>query len=386
MFTVTKCVYQKKDQTFIDGWLIISDDNKYPYYANKFLHQIGTGSQNTARQYAYKLSTFLNYIYSILSIDYKEATISDLKKFIRYMQYGNTMPLGIVEGIRSGFTIKSYITVIKRFYQFLHDQDMDLNVTFADKIRINPHSYLYGQNWVDISAKLQLDDTFDRSKPPIEYEKWYTEEQIRDILNGFNTLRDKTIFSFSLDGMRIDEILSCRMSNYDDIEGCIILFRSKGRKTGQTNRTVVLSDRSRKLLEDYLFTERSSVENNLIDQGVLPPDEIFLNLKMRTGTYGKPMGYHNILEIIKRAGASAGIDPSRIRTHSGRSTKAGELFRYQAAHPEELSDNQIKEIMGWRELSSAEPYKNRQDKETIKLTAKRLRKIQEERHNKNADN
>lgn len=45
-------------------------------------------------------------------------------------------------------------------------------------------------------------------------------------------------------------------------EGTLKLFRSKGRREGE-GRVCVLSERSRRLLEEYLYNERSAVEGKL---------------------------------------------------------------------------------------------------------------------------
>lgn len=172
------------------------------------------------------------------------------------------------------------------------------------------------------------------------------------------------------------------MKDYSSIDGILTTYRSKGRRTGETNRICVLSQRSTKLLEDYFFNERSFVEEEFLNNGKLITNDIFINLKKHSNSYGNTVKYHNILEIIKRAASNSGLNPKQIRTHSGRSTKASELFKYQSEHPNELSDNQIKDIMGWKNIDSAEPYKNKQDRETALNTAKKLRDIKEAR-NKN---
>lgn len=382
MYRVNKCIYPRKNGEFLDGWIVESDD-KYPFLVNKFLHQLNYSSANTAKQYAYKLCIFLNYLENIWNVNYLEAETKHLKKFIRQLQYGDLLTIGIVEGNKSGFTIQSYLNILKSFYEYLYSQDVELSLEFKEKRNINPKSYLYGQSWDLMITKLEIDDAFDRSKPPVDYIKWYTEEQKEAILDNLNTYRDKAIFSISLDGCRIDEILSVKMSNYDDSQGILIIHRSKGRQTGNTGRICILSERSCELLEDYLFHERAVVEMDLLQQNKLPDEEIFLNLRKRDDSYGTVVGYHNILEIIKRAAANAGMDPSKIRTHSGRSTKAGELFRYQAEHPDQLTDDQIKELMGWRRIESAEPYKNRQDRETTLLVARKLQEIKDNRGNLN---
>ena len=384
MYSVVKCIYSNGNN-LLDGWIIESDD-KYPFWANKFLHKINKGSIQSAKQYAYKLCAYLNYLEEIWHIDYLEAESKHLRNFVRFMQYGkNVLPLGVVEGNKSGFTVQSYLNALKSFYKFLHSQDVPLNIEFQEKRKSTKYSFIYGADWDAMVKDIEIDDVFDRSKLPKEYIKWYTEEEKEAILDNLNSYRDKAIFSISLDGCRIDEILSAKMNNYDDSEGILTLHRSKGRQTGNTGRIVILSNKSKELLENYLFYERAIVEMNLLEKNKLPDEEIFLNLRELDESYGSAVKYHNIYEIIKNAAKRAGLDPSKIRTHSGRSTKAGELFRYQAEHPEQLTDSQIQAIMGWKSLDSAEPYKNRQDKETTLLMAKKLANINEERGKKNQD-
>ena len=224
-------------------------------------------------------------------------------------------------------SLKGYFTVIKRFYEYLYNNNKTINIELKlEKVSLNKNSYLYGQYWETQKSKLVINNSLERGKDPIEYEKWYTEEQQDAILSQLNTYRDKTIFSISCDGLRIDEILSSLMNGYDDTKGFLDLYKSKGKQTGNVNRTCVLSERSRKFLEEYLFNERSFVEEELLNNGKIPPNQIFLNLRKRDDSFGLPVSYHNILEIIKKAAKKAGFDPKKIRTHSGRSTKAGQLF------------------------------------------------------------
>lgn len=382
MYKVFPCKYPRANDEFLDGWVIENQDDatQYPFWVNKYLHQVAQGSTQTAKQYAYKLCAFLNYMEQYWHLSYREASVHHLHKFTRYLQYGNTLPFRPQEGSKSGFTIRAYLVVIKSFYIFLYQNDISLNMQVVTTEKENPHSYLYGQNWEQVVTKLDIDDAFERSKPQVQYEKWYTDEQIEAILSNLNTYRDKAIFSLSLDGLRIDEILSSQMKDYDSMEGVLTTYRSKGRRTGETNRICVLSQRSVGYIEDYLFNERAMVEAELLDAGILMSGDIFVNIKKHGKSYGKVVGYHNMLDIIKRAAARAGMDPKTIRTHSGRSTRAAELFQYQSEHPSELSDNQIKDMMGWRNIDSAEPYKNKQNRETVLNTAKRLREIKEKRN------
>lgn len=381
MYSVVKCKYQKRASQIANGWMLVHD-KIYPFLPNKFLHQMNMGSSNTAKQYAYKLCKFFNFLEDNWNVDYRSATTQHLNKFFTYMLYGsNDNIISLTETNRSGFTVKSYFSVIKRFYTYIYSQNIDIKMeVHQNKTPVSKHSYLYGQYWESKKTTLFIDNSFERGKPPIKYEKWYTNDQIEAIFSNFYTYRDKTIFSLSLDGMRIDEILSLRLHDYNTTQGTITLFRSKGKQEGEVNRICVLSERSRFMMEEYLFNERDSVENSIMQMGRKMSDNIFVNIKRRKDSIGEPLKYHNILEIIKVAAKKAGLDPRKIRTHSGRSTKAGELFREQAINPQGLTDNQILKIMGWANMSSAEPYINRQDRETTIETWKRLEKIKEKRH------
>lgn len=383
MYRVSQCIYPTKNQKFREGW-ILEHDSFYPFTPNRFLHQMNNGSPNTAKQYAYKLCKFFNYLEERWCIDYRTATKQHLNKFFTYMTYGSDNKIvTLSEAQMSGFTLKSYFTIIKRFYSFLSSNNESMNMEIEIVTNSAKDSYLYGQYWESKKTKLALNNTIDRGKLPINYIKWYTDEDIDAIFSNLNTDRDKAIFSMSLDGLRIDEILSLRLSDYSDSDGFVTLYKSKGRLTGGVNRTCPLSERTLEFLNNYIFNERNEIEIEFIDNGMLPSEALFLNLKNRADSYGTPVKYHNMLEIIKKAAKNAGLDPKRIRTHSGRSTKAGELFRMQAKNPASITDNQILEIMGWKNLSSAEPYKNRQDKETALENWKLLSKLKEERHEEN---
>jgi integrase len=380
MYYVSECIYPKENGLHMDGW-IIEHDRKYPFWVNKFLHLMNNSSIATARQYAYKLCKFLNYLEEYHSIEYSKATTAHLNKYITYLKYGSdSLVVNISEAKKSGFTLKGYYTVIKRFYEYLYNNNQDLAVELKIESSSNKRSYLYGQQWESKKVKLIIENSFERSKAPIQYEKWYTNEQKEAILSHFNTYRDKSIFSMTCDGMRIDEVITAKLEDYDCIEGTLNLYQSKGYQAGEANRICILSEQTRKLLDEYLYNERAEIENELLSDGVIPSNTIFLNLRKRDDSYGTPVKYHNIYEIIKRAGKNAGFDPKLIRTHSGRSTKAGELFRAQAKNPESLTDNQIAEMMGWKNLSSASPYKNRQDKETAIENWKTLQRAKDERH------
>lgn len=260
-------------------------------------------------------------------------------------------------------TASSYLTVIKEFYKYLEDMsNNELNITSSSTKRTNKHAYLYGQIW-GIEVKEMLAIKLPRVKETKEYVKWYSSEEINAILTQFNTLRDKAIFLLTLEGMRISEIINLNMDNYIVDEQLVHIQKTKGNK----ERIVPLRNRCIQAIENYLFAERSLVEE---DQGLF--DALFVNL--RTGkNYGQRVAYRNILNIIKNTASRAGLDANMIRTHSGRSTRTMELLRNQSEQPEEnLTDEQIRLLMGWSSSKSLEPYVNQKDEKLLVSLAKKI--------------
>ena len=334
------------------------------YEINKWLEIKSRRSTNTSRQYAYNLCRYLNYLDS-LGKDYHDASKKDVVNFIDLglFQSGS----GVVK-IESDLTYNSaaaYLITIKEFYKFLEDE-----VNTEVNIRLDKHpkrsakyQYLYGQIW-DIETEALLKTKISRMKNGNRHIKWYSDEQIQAILSNLNTWRDKSIFMLTLEGLRIDEVISLQFESYDDIKGVVTTNRSKGKG----KRSIALKQETREVLDKYLFNERSEIESRSKEV----TNYLFINFKNGL-TQGKVVGYRNILNIIKGAARRSGLNSKEIRTHSGRSTRTMELLRYRAKHPEEnITDEQINLIMGWRSPQSIQPYINYQDEELLINTIEKI--------------
>ena len=375
-YRVEKCLYQQSRGEPLEGY-ILEHTSLYPYLPNKYLHRYATRSPQTCKQYAYKLCRFLNFLEENYNVGYQDATMVHLNRFLSSLAFKTDGKIiSISEGEVNGPTLERYVGVIKSFYIFLKSQDIGFSVELRETVKSkNSHSYLYGQVWSEIKINFLIDTVMKRKTVHKEYIKWYTNEQQTAIFAAFNTVRDKAIFSLTLDGLRIDEAISLRFSKYDLSDGTYELYRSKGQQTGEVERIAILSDRTIRYLEDYVFNERASVEDDFLNNDRVLTDSLFINLKNRSGEYGQPVKYHNWLGILKTAAKNAGLDPKKIRTHSGRSTRAGELYLIQAKDPKTLTDNQIKDILGWKSDNSAKPYKNRNDRDIAKENLKRLQEV-----------
>lgn len=362
-YTVTVAKLFDKEDNGRDCFFVLED--RIPVFTiNRWLESKGRRAISTSRQYAYDLCRFLNFLAEI-SKTYQDATKKDVMNYIDWLLFCEEDGVIKINSDISYNTAYSYLCTIKEFYKYIEDVlNTDVKITYGKKQkRSAKHSYLYGQIW-DMNISEFLNEKINRIKGTKNYIKWYSEEEINAILSNMNTLRDKAIFLLTLEGMRIDEVISLTLECYDSDERVISTKRSKGSKA----RVIPIKESTAKMIEDYLYTERSEVECRL---GLLN-EEVFVNLK--GGKYqGKEITYRNILKIIKRAGGKAGIEADKTRTHSGRSTRTMNLLHYQAEHPEEnITDEQIRLLMGWSSSKSLEPYINYQDERMLISVMKKV--------------
>lgn len=247
---------------------------------NQWLMAKAMRKASTSKEYGKKLVVFLNYL-SDGGANYGVATNEHVKRFIRLILFGDMEDLKLLyyETDRVYQTAAYYLTVITEFYKWL-DDNYGSNIEFRRKS--NHHharkSFLYGQIY-NYDYQYILDAVLPRQKPRKEYIKWYTEKQTDLICSHFKTLRDEAVFRLTLEGFRIDEVLSMKLSDYDSVKRLIQPTRSKGKSevyAGCQNhlRVVALPNVLCTLLNHYISTERSDAENG----SGIPNEYLFLNL------------------------------------------------------------------------------------------------------------
>lgn len=324
------------------------------YIEMKSVNKLGTG-----KSHAYKLCVFLNFLHEKYHTEYDAATNKQVLDFIDYLIYGDRDNLIILHPQDSlcYSTLSGYVSSITDFYRWL-DQTYGSEMTFYEGERKCRHqSYLYGQIYT-YKYKNLINRMLPDVKGRCEYVKWYTEEQKELLCGGFLTLRDQAVFRLTLEGFRIDEVLSMRLDHYNAAERLIQPSRSKRKQAavaGHENklRTVRLSDTTVKVLNDYLFAERPTAEN----MGGIISDWIFINLK--GDTIGQPLSYYNFRKILRNSAKRCGLESKKIRTHSGRSTKVMDILEHNALYPDEAkSDIDIMRVLGWSQIDSIQPYMN----------------------------
>ena len=214
----------------------------------------------------------------------------------------------------------------------------------SKRIRANK-SFLYDQIY-NYEYTYLVDGYAAMLKPGRDYIKWYDEVTKDALCNNFLTLRDEAVLRLTIEGFRIDEVLSITLDSYNATDRIVQPTRSKGRasatKRNNPLRVVALPEKTCNIIDRYIQTEQAIAEmkSGRISQ------YLFINLNSGR-TQGTPLRYHNYLKILKRCAERAGLDPRKIRTHNGRSTKVMEFLEHQALHPKDnITDGIIMESFG----------------------------------------
>lgn len=372
-FRLEKFRFETDMGGFTDRFMIT--DRQLPMLeVNQWVEAKNLRKTSTGREYAGKLTVFLNYLDSV-NLEYDAASNRHVQRFIDMLIHGNYEDLKIrsMETTVSYSTLKKYVTVITQFYKWL-DYNYETNMVFHSKqgkIKA-PKSFLYGQIYT-YDYQYIIDSCLPRLNGRKEYKKWYQKEEKEQLAGGFLSLRDQAVFCLTLEGFRIDEVLSMTLDSYHALEGQIQPTRSKGKtdvRQGDQNhlRTVSLPTLTGEILDRYIETERMTAEN---ESGIISQN-IFINTNK--GKYqGRPLSYRNYLKIIKRCATRIGINEAKIRTHNGRSTKAMEYLEYQALHPEAgITDVMIAECFGWSSLDSIRHYRDHNNQIIAKSVSDKL--------------
>lgn len=371
-FKVAKAKIKTEDGHYVERWLIT--DRLVPLYdVNEWVDLKSMRKVSTGKEYAGKLSVYLNYL-DMRGKNYREADNKDVMSFILYVIYGDKDNLMIrsLDAQISYSTLSKYITVITEFYKWLDRREpIQIHFDKKDNHKRAKKSFLYGQIY-NYEYKYIIDRHILKLTASREYIKWYSDDEIEALSTGFLTLRDQAIFLITLEGFRIDEVLSMRLEDYDKSKNIIRPSRSKGRPDysngGVELRTVVLPGRTCGILDRYIFTERMEAENK---SGIISP-LIFIN--MRQGkSMGEPLRYRTYWEVLKKCAVRVGMPVDKVRTHSGRSTKAMRMLEHQALHPEDgITDAMILEQFGWKNIESIDHYRDHNNETVAKAVFDKL--------------
>lgn len=352
-------------------------DNYIPLFqVNQWLELKSIRKASTGQEYAKKLATFFNWLNNH-GISFKKATTRHVRQFLHHLIFGNMLNEQLLSAEVSvgRSTLQTYITVITGFYSWLDEIDQT-DMLWKSKCIYADNSFLYGQIY-NYEYRYLVDGYTAMLKPGRDYIKWYDDTTKDALCSNFLTLRDEAVLRLTFEGFRIDEVLSITLDSYNAIDRIVQPTRSKGRANASRRsnplRVVALPEKTCSIIDRYIQTERATAE---MESGRIS-QYLFINLNSGR-TQGTPLRYHNYLKILKRCAKRAGLDPSKIRTHNGRSTKAMEFLEHQALHPEDnITDGIIMESFGWRSFSSIDHYRNHNNQIIAKSVMEKLHKEDE---------
>lgn len=353
---------------------------------NSWLDDVSTTSPLTGQRYAYVLMDFLRYLHMIRK-QYRDVTNQKtIKAYIKHL-LGYSGEVVSTHGQKSLKTIRMHVSVLKQFYNWLqengiteHDpvgyghQKNNKNKTYVKT------KFLYGQIYNFNNEKTNPFYTKLRFSKKQEHVKWYTIEQIQNIMDNLPHHKDRIIFRISVEcGLRISEILGLHLVDMDRFEKIIKVVRRanienesyakrKDRNVEILNDIPIYADDLMKDIEDYINGEREQVDE-------YRSTFLFLNVK---GTYkGKPVKRRNYLKILKNTAKKIGLDPKFIRTHSGRSTRIDDLLE------KKVPIAVVSDYVGASPNTIHKYYRNRENQniknETLKKLTPRSIKTREER-------
>ena len=324
-------------------------ENKIPMLTIcQWLDNVSLESTLTGRHYAYCLVRFLRYLDS-LGIRYKDLrTKSILWSYIKKLMYEDKKTnVSRLVGQKSHNSIYHNTNIICNFYFWLDEyKNGVINKKEIKEFRDIDSKYIYSNIWGTKffnRSKSQGTPFKMKFKKRRDSHRWYSDEELESFMTAFNTKRDLAIFLIGVEGgCRIEEILTIKHYDYNANKCKVWISESK-----TITRDCYLPQYVCDIINDYLNSEKLQVELNLDKQ---LDEYLFVNL--RNGKeQGEKVNQNNYRKILKRIGKRIGLNPSKVITHAGRSTKAQELI--EQGH----SDFEIMDIMGWSSIKTVESYR-----------------------------
>ncbi|MGI0091841.1 MAG: tyrosine-type recombinase/integrase [Nitrososphaerales archaeon] len=230
-----------------------------------------------------------------LGLQFEQATRKDIEHFVASWLY---------EQKYSAETTADYIMVLKRFYKYLRNGNVDKDTPFPEEVR-----------WLKKTIKPN-----ERKEP-----EFLTPQEVEALIAAAETIRDKCMIAVQFDGgFRPGEHLGINVGDVHlDEKGARILVR------GKTGERVVRVISCAGLLAQYLETHQFR------DQPEAP-----LWLTESTNYRFQRLGWTRWNKILKKAWRDAQIKKTRLYSRMLRHGSATESARF-------LSDSELKVKHGW---------------------------------------
>lgn len=340
----------------ISDFYFICRPNVPDFYASLFISNRSKNSIEYGKRVGHSLAKFFNFLLE-RNTEYWEATDSDIKAYMLDMiNFDQKSGEIISEPDITYETIQKHKSTIVRFYKFLWQftEHSVLQINKWDDNNLIEYKTALTLRWnaVETIADATIDLFLTKYKTAKkEYIMEYADEEIRAIYSNFSNYRNRAIFLCTLHGMRIDEVLSIKIQDYNPMHNTVKPSRSKGTGRGR-KRTIVLGDQTVKVIENYILHERNPAEI----KSKKHHDSLLVNTRSVDGEISfSEYTASSFRSALITAAQKAGI-VENVRTHSGRSHKATKLVKAMVSGELKLSDEIIRQIMGWKSPESIAPY------------------------------
>lgn len=381
IFTLEKA---RKSVDSEDFYYVVCQNNRVVYPISNWTKRFKSTGDGRPHVYITTILRFCKFLLKRNTI-YYNATKKDIRDFftmiVDFDNEGNYCDSSQVLSP----TIDLYRAALVSFYRHLldfYDNKIIQTIEVTSQCKTVEQVYILKTNWLDINieAKRCVDFMMDRHKVnDKEYIKEYSEAELAKLYRAFRKPLHKVIFALTLKGMRIDEVLSIKLKDYDAQKMIVQPSRSKGRKRIKSNiRTIVVGPEVVQLIESYIFHEREPARR-IVEKEKRDSDYLLVTVRKKNDIIPfTPYKQSSFRSALKSAARRAGIK-SDVRTHAGRSHRSIELTRLM--HNGILTDEQLRLVMGWQSMDSHRPYdehvhKEEADKILEKIAMKRIERLE----------
>lgn len=285
-----------------------------------YLRNVGR-SPNTVKSYAYHLKLYWDYLKSI-DTDWRNVGIVELADFmswLRYPSHGKVVSMQEQNAVRTESTVNAVLTSVCMLYDF---QERTGKV---DNIPLYRSQVMPGRRYKGflhhITKSKPTRTRLLKLKQPKLQPKTISTDQVQEIIDSCNTLRDKFLVCLLHEsGMRIGQALGLR---HEDIHSWDNLIKIIPRKENVNHaRAKSISPYEVNVSKDLMSLYSEYLQQEIMELlGDDISDYVFVNLW--DGKIGSPMTYSNVMDLFNRLKRKTGI---AIHPHILRHTHATELI------------------------------------------------------------
>lgn len=300
-------------------WVVLGEDYVPVEPIQRYLNHLVNleRSPNTIQSYARYLKLYWEWLIE-QHLDWRNVSLEDLSEYMHWLRVRDTKVVSMqpVKAIRSEKTVNHAMTAVHTFYEFhLHLGNVGSDKRFS---RFNiPLGGRYKSFLMGIAKAKPKRKSLLKLKEPKQFVGCLTSDEVKQLVNACNRLRDKLILLMLYEtGMRKGELLGLRHEDIGDCgENTIAIVKREnfnGARVKSGERTIPVSKELIQVYNDYLIDEYPDVDS----------DYVFVNVCK--GEIGRPLNYKAINQLFQQLEKKTGI---HAYPHLFRHTHATELLK-----------------------------------------------------------